>query len=78
MQQVIDRQTLFLLTADIKYDLAGVHHNEPVAVGNGILHIAGDHQGGEGALRHKAVGKLQETLQRVGNEGSGTLICIIL
>ncbi|MFR6424614.1 MAG: sporulation stage IV protein A [Oscillospiraceae bacterium] len=29
------------------------------------------------ALPAKAVGKLQETLQRVVNEGSGTLICII-
>ena len=29
-------------------------------------------------LPTKAVGKLQETLQRVVNEGSGTLICIIL
>ena len=29
-------------------------------------------------LPMKAVGKLQETLQRVVNEGSGTLICIIL
>ena len=30
------------------------------------------------SLPTKAVGKLQETLQRVVNEGSGTLICIIL
>jgi len=29
-------------------------------------------------LPTKAVSKLQETLQRVVNEGSGTLICIIL
>ena len=74
MQQVIDRQTLFLLAADIKYDLAGVHHDEPVAVGNGILHIVGDHQGGEVALRHKTVGKLQHLGGGFGVQGGGVFI----
>ena len=38
-------QFFLILTADIENDLPLVHHNEPVAVFDGILHIVRDHQG---------------------------------
>ena len=74
MQQVVYRQALFLLAADIQNDLAGIHHNQPVAVGDGVLHIVGDHQRGQLSLLNKAVGKLQHLGSGFGVQGGGVLI----
>ena len=74
VQQVINRQALFFLAADIENDLAGIHHNEAVAVGDGVLHIVGDHQGGETALLDEAIGKRQYLGGGFGVKGGGVLV----
>ena len=74
MKQVINRQALFFLAADIENDLAGIHHNEAVTVGDGVLHIVGDHQGGETALLDKTIGKRQYLGGSFGVKGGGVLV----
>ena len=47
IQQILGGQFLLLFTAYIIDDLALIHHNQPVADGNGVLHIVGNHNGGQ-------------------------------
>ena len=43
-------QVLLLFPGDIIDDVALVHHDQAVAVLDGILHVVGDHHGGQAVL----------------------------
>ena len=58
-QQVGYFQVFLLLARHIVYDMALVHHDQTVAVYDGVLHIVGDHQGGQLILANDAVGGVQ-------------------
>ena len=43
-----------------------MHHDEPVAMGNGVLHVVGDHHGGQILIPDDAVGGVQHLLCGLG------------
>ena len=45
-------QILLFLTGHVIDDVALVHHDEAVAILDGILHVMGDHHGGEVVFLH--------------------------
>ena len=45
-QQVGNGELFLFFAGDIQHHMARIHHNEAVAVGDGIAHIVGDHHGG--------------------------------
>ena len=47
VQQLLYRQMFLFLTGNIDYDLAVVHHDQTVAIVDGITHVVGDHEGGQ-------------------------------
>ena len=51
-QQVRNMQILLFLTGHVIDDVALVHHDEAVAILDGILHVMGDHHGGEVVFLH--------------------------
>ena len=60
---------LFLFFAfDINNDAAFVHHDEAVAVFNGLFHVVGDHHGGQIVALDDAVGQFQHLCGRFGIE----------
>ena len=62
IQQILGGQFLLLLTAYIIDDLALVHHNQPVADGNGVLHIVGNHNGSQVISGHDLLRQIQHLL----------------
>ena len=54
--------------------MAVVHHDQPVAVGNGVTHIVGDHHGGQVVLFHDPLGGFQHLCGGLGVQGSGVLV----
>ena len=74
LQQLGNGQLLFLLTGHIDDDLAVVHHDETVAVGNGVLHVVGNHQRGQLILLHDALGSFQHLSSGFGVKGGGVLV----
>ena len=73
-EQVLLRELLFLLTLDIEDDVALVHHDEAVAVNDGVLHVVGDHHGGELVFAHDAVREFEHLGRRRGVERRGVLV----
>ena len=49
-QQVGDLQVLLFIARDVVDDVTLVHHDEAVAVLDGVLHVVGDHHGGQVVL----------------------------
>ena len=45
-------QILLFLTGHVIDDVALVHHDEAVAILDGILHVMGDHHGGQVVFLH--------------------------
>ena len=43
-----------------------MHHDEPIAVGNGVLHVVGDHHSGQLLISDDAVGGVQHLLRCFG------------
>ena len=43
-QQIGYGELLLFPAGNIQHHAAGIHHNEAVAVGNGVLHVMGNHQ----------------------------------
>ena len=54
--------------------MAIVHHDEPVAIGNGVTHIVGDHHGGQVILFHDALCRLQNLGGGLWIQGGGVLV----
>ena len=50
--QVLDGQPAFFLSGDIQNDFSVVHHDQPIAVTDGIPHVVSDHEGHQFVLRH--------------------------
>ena len=67
-------QLLLLLARNVEDDVAVVQHDEAVAVLNGIAHVVRDHQRGELALAHDAVGELHDLGGGLRVECRGVLI----
>ena len=51
-QQIRNMQILLFLTGHVIDDVALVHHDEAVAILDGILHVMGDHHGGQVVFLH--------------------------
>ena len=62
------------LTGDIYHHPTGIHHNEPVAVGDGVLHVVGDHEGGEVVLLYDLVGQSQHLVGGLGVQSGSVLV----
>ena len=73
-QQVGDLQLLLLLAGDVVDDVALVHHDEAVAVLDGILHIVGDHHGGQMVFFHDLGRKGQHLERGLGVQRGGVLV----
>ena len=54
--------------------MALIHHDQAVAIGNGVAHIVGDHHGGQAVLLHNALRGLQDLGGGLGVQGGGVLI----
>ena len=54
--------------------MALVHHDEAVAVNDGVLHVVGDHHGGELVFAHDTVRELEHFSRRRGVERRGVLV----
>ena len=64
VHQIFNSKIFLIFTANIQNDTSFMHHNESIAVGNGVAHIVGDHQGCQMILVDDAVCGVQ-------NLGSG-------
>ena len=73
-QQIRHGELFLLLAGNIDDNVPGVHHNEAVAVGNGVLHVVRDHERREVVLLHDAVGQLQNLRRRARVERSRMLV----
>ena len=51
-----------------------VHHDQAVAIGNGVAHIVGDHHGGQVALLYDPLGRLQHLGRSLGVKRRGVLV----
>ena len=67
-------QVLLLFPGDIIDDVALVHHDQAVAVLDGILHVVGDHHGGQVVFLHDLGREGQHLERRLGVQSGGVLI----
>ena len=74
MEEVLYGELLLLLAGDVQDDPAGAHHQQAVAVADGVLHIMGDHQGGKVVLCHDLVGEGEHLGGGLGVESRGVLV----
>ena len=51
-----------------------VHHDQAVAVGNGVAHIVGNHHGGQMVFLHNPLGRFQHLGRGLGVKGCGMLV----
>ena len=54
--------------------MALVHHDQAVAVLDGVLHVVGDHQGGQVVFLDDFFGEGQHLGGRLGVQGRGVLV----
>ena len=54
--------------------MAIIHHNQPIAIGNGITHIVGNHQSRQPVLLHDPLRRLQHLGCGFGIQGRSVLI----
>ena len=73
-QEILDGHVLFLFGVEVQDDLAFVHHDGPVAQGQGVLHVMGDHEGGEVVFLDQVAGEAQDLFSGLGVQGGGVLI----
>ena len=71
---IIDRQFCLLFPLDIKLNPALVLHNHPVAILDRLLHVMGNHQGGQFIFPHNGIGQFQHLGSGFGIESGGMLI----
>ena len=62
LEQIADGEVLLFLTADINDNVTGIHHNQTVAVLDGILHVMRYHQCGEIVACDDLFGDLQHLI----------------
>ena len=74
LQQLLYGEVFLLFPGYVYRHMAVVHHDQPVAVGNGITHIVGDHHGGQVVLFHDPLGGLQHLCGGLGVQGGGVLV----
>ena len=60
MQKIFNGQLLLFFAADVENDAALVHHDQTIAVGDGVLHIVCDHQSGQAVLPDDLITELQD------------------
>ena len=58
-EQIAHGEVLFLLAPDVDDDAARIHHDQTVAVLDGVLHVVRDHHGGEVVARNDLLGDLK-------------------
>ena len=64
--QLINGQGLLLCSREVRLDLAILEDDQPVAIGEGILEMVGDHQGRQVVVGDPFVGGVQEVQTGVG------------
>ena len=74
MHQVLHSELLLVLAGNVQNDAPFVHHDQAVAVGNGVAHIVGDHQRGQMVLADDPVRGLQHLGGGLGVQGGGVLV----
>ncbi|CAN4072443.1 hypothetical protein HHFLNI_HHFLNI_10330, partial [Dysosmobacter welbionis] len=67
-------ELLLLLAGHVDDNTAVVHHDEPVAVDDGVLHVVSDHHGGEAVFLHDPVGESQNLGGGLGVQGGSVLV----
>ena len=73
-QEILNGHVLFLFRVQVQDDLAFVHHDGAVAQGQGVLHVMGDHEGGEVVFLDQVAGKAQHLFRSLGVQGGGVLV----
>ena len=63
-----------LLAGHIYHNMTVIHHHQPVAIGNGIAHIVGDHHGGQVIFFHNSLGSFQHLGGGLGIKSRGVLV----
>ena len=74
LQQAGHGQSGPLLPPDVQNDVPGVHHQGAVAQLQSLVHIVGDHKGGDPVLRYHLPGDPQHLFGGAGVQGGGVLI----
>ena len=74
LQELIHSELLFLLALNIQDNPSLVHHDQTVAMADGIIHVMGDHQGCELALVHHLICNIQHLSRCFGVQRGGMLI----
>ena len=73
-EEVLGADPCALGTLEVMEDLATVHHDDPVAEMDGLVHGVGDHQGGELVAGDDVVGEPDDLVGALGVEGGGMLV----
>lgn len=60
--------------ADVDGNFAAVEHDKAVAVGDGVAHVVGDHDGGQPIFGDDLIGDLKNFGSRLWVEGCGVFI----
>ena len=63
--QIGHGQLFLVFAADIQDDIARVHHDQPVAIGNRIAHVVRDHHSHQAVFAHNLIRQLQHLGRRV-------------
>ena len=74
MQKIFDGEFILFLALDVENDLALIHHDQTIAVGDGILHVVGDHEGGQTMFMNNLVAELQYLRRGRGVQRRGMFI----
>ena len=73
-EELLHGQLLLLLPRDIRHNPAVVEHDQAVAVGDGIAHVMGNHEGGQLIPLHDLLRGVQNLGRRFGVQGGGVLV----
>ena len=63
-----------LLRVQLEKDATLVHHDEPVAQPQGLVHVVRDHERGQVTLVHDPLGDLRDVLRTLGIQGGRVLV----
>ena len=74
VEKVLLRQLFLFFARNIEDDVPLVHHDQPVAVGNGVFHVVGDHERRQTVFLDDLVRQLQNLCCRRRVERCGVLV----
>ena len=74
MNQIIHGQLLLVFAGNVKYDPTLMHHDQSVAVIDGILHVMSDHHGGQMIFINQLLRYFKDFCRRFGVKSGGVFV----